>query len=133
MSKFCDNLINNNNKDPDLTTNEIWVTFKAELDAGIQKFIPTRVLLRKRKSTGFPYVDKEIKRLVKKRDKLHAKKGSTVSGYQAPSSAIAKPEQPIGNMKKQLPQRNLATLNKLTKDFGLSLNTLQTIPQVSHP
>ena len=44
MSKFCDNLINNNNKDPDLTTNEIWVTFKAELDVGIQKFIPTRVL-----------------------------------------------------------------------------------------
>ena len=45
--------------------------FKTESNKSIEKLIPSKVFKRR---NGLPYVDKETRRLMEKRDKLHAKK-----------------------------------------------------------
>ena len=72
MSKFCNTFITlNATTNDDASTNQLWDSFKTELNASINKYIPSKVVKRR---NGLPYVNKEIKHLMKKRDKLHAKK-----------------------------------------------------------
>ena len=49
----------------------MWNAFKTESNKSIEKLIPSKVFKRR---NGLPYVDKEIRRLMEKRDKLHGKK-----------------------------------------------------------
>ena len=71
MAKFCDTVIQSSNNDQNISANQLWNLFKTELNDSIDKFIRSKVVKRR---TGFPYVDKEIKHLIRKRDKLHLKK-----------------------------------------------------------
>ena len=71
MAKFCDTVIQSSNNDQNISANQLWNLFKTELNDSIDKFIRSKVVKRR---NGLPYVDKEIKHLIRKRDKLHLKK-----------------------------------------------------------
>ena len=71
MAKFCDTVIQSSSNDQNISASQLWNLFKTELNDSIDKFIPSKVVKRR---TGLLYVDKEIKRLIRKRDKLHLKK-----------------------------------------------------------
>ena len=55
------------------TVEEIWNALKTALDSGIQKFIPIKKLSSKR---SLPWITQEIRRLMRKRDKLYHKQKS---------------------------------------------------------
>ena len=47
---------------------ELWDKFASRLEQGIDKFIPTR---KAGTRDGFPWINQEIRRLMRKRDKLY--------------------------------------------------------------
>ena len=49
---------------------ELWDIFASRLEQGIDKFIPTR---KAGTRNGFPWINQEIRRLMRKRDKLYIK------------------------------------------------------------
>ena len=55
------------------TVEEIWNALKTALDSGIQQFIPIKKLSSKR---SLPWITQEIRRLMRKRDKLYHKQKS---------------------------------------------------------
>ena len=55
------------------TIEEIWNALKTALDSGIQQFIPIKKLSSKR---SLPWITQEIRRLMRKRDKLYHKQKS---------------------------------------------------------
>ena len=63
--------------DCDLSINVLWSSFQEELTSGIKRFILHRFTSSR---SGLPYVSPSLKRLMKKRDRLHAK-GSSLQGH----------------------------------------------------
>ena len=57
------------NSPPDTDPEELWTNFRDNLQTGTKKFIPHRFQKAK---TGLPYITKEIRKLIRKRDRLHA-------------------------------------------------------------
>ena len=55
------------------TVEEIWNALKTVLDSGIQQFVPIKKLSSK---CSLPWITQEIRRLVRKRDKLYQKQKS---------------------------------------------------------
>jgi len=55
----------------DLTADDLWQCFRVELNTASGKFIPHKLA---KSRNGLPYLTKDIKRLMRKRDKLHARK-----------------------------------------------------------
>ena len=51
-----------------MSVNDMWVSFKSDVIAAIERFIPTKMTKTKYSS---PWIDSSIKRLVKRRDRLH--------------------------------------------------------------
>ena len=58
-----------------MTVNDMWVTFKSEFIAAVERFIPSKMTKTK---YSLPWIDNSIKRLVRKRERLylHARKSS---------------------------------------------------------
>ena len=55
--------------DPATTDSQaLWDKFAARIQQGIDKYIPVR---RSGTRDGFPWIDQEIRRLIRKRDKLY--------------------------------------------------------------
>ena len=52
------------------TVEEIWNALKTALDSGIQQFVPIKKLSSK---CSLPWITQEIRRLMRKRDKLYQK------------------------------------------------------------
>ena len=59
-----------------MSVNDMWVSFKSEVIAAIERFIPTKMTKTKYSS---PWIDSSIKRLIKRRDRLYfcARKSSS--------------------------------------------------------
>ena len=59
-----------------LSVNDMWVSFKSEVLAAIERFIPSKMTKTK---YSLPWIDNSIKRLIRKRDKLYfrARKSSS--------------------------------------------------------
>ena len=59
-----------------LSVNDMWVSFKSEVLAAIERFIPSKMTKAK---YSLPWIDNSIKRLIRKRDKLYflARKSSS--------------------------------------------------------
>ena len=51
-----------------LSVNDMWVSFKSEVLAAIERFIPSKMTKTK---YSLPWIDNSIKRLIRKRDKLY--------------------------------------------------------------
>ncbi|MCG8046380.1 MAG: hypothetical protein JAY66_11960 [Candidatus Thiodiazotropha taylori] len=62
------------------TPEEIWNAFKSALNSGIEKFVPIKKLSTK---SSLPWITQEIRRLIRKRDKLYQKQksGTTKDRY----------------------------------------------------
>ena len=59
-----------------MSVNDMWVSFKSEVIAAIERFIPTKMTKTK---YSLPWIDSSIRRLIRKREKLyfHARKSSS--------------------------------------------------------
>ena len=59
-----------------MSVNDMWVSFKSEVLAAIERFIPSKMTKTKYSS---PWIDSSIKRLIKRRDRLYfrARKSSS--------------------------------------------------------
>ncbi len=68
MEKLAENF--GETKTENMTVNEMWTSFKTSLASTIQKNVPSRMSRSRR---GFPWVTQEVRRLLRKRDKLHRK------------------------------------------------------------
>ena len=51
-----------------MSVNDMWVSFKSEVTAAIERFIPSKMTKTKYSS---PWIDSSIKRLIKRRDRLY--------------------------------------------------------------
>ena len=51
-----------------MSVNDMWVSFKPEVLAAIERFIPSKMTKTKYSS---PWIDSSIKRLIKRRDRLY--------------------------------------------------------------
>ena len=71
MSCFCSAFLNFQNDDSSTSINELWSSFKSELHNAVEKYIPFK---QARKKNRLPYVDSNLRRLMRKRDKPHRKK-----------------------------------------------------------
>ena len=71
MSSFCSAFVNSQDDDPSISINEMWSSFKNELHNAVEKYIPSK---QARKKNRLPYVDSKLRRLTRKRNKLHRKK-----------------------------------------------------------
>ena len=50
------------------TVNDMWVSFKSEVIAAIERFIPTKMTKTKK---SLPWIDSSIRRLIRKREKIY--------------------------------------------------------------
>ena len=59
-----------------MSVNDMWVSFKSEVIAAIERFIPTKMTKTK---YSLPWIDSSIRRLIRKREKLYfrARKSSS--------------------------------------------------------
>ena len=59
-----------------MSVNDMWVSFKSEVIAAIERFIPTKVTKTK---YSLPWIDSSIRHLIRKREKLYfrARKSSS--------------------------------------------------------
>ena len=59
-----------------MSVNDMWVSFKSEVIAAIERFIPTKMT---KKKYSLPWIDSSIRRLIRKREKLYfrARKSSS--------------------------------------------------------
>ena len=69
MASFTESFLASDNSD--LTADGLWCKFCVELNAATKKFIPHKLT---KSRNGLPYLTKDLKRLMRKRDKLHARK-----------------------------------------------------------
>ena len=69
MSKFHDNLTQEEKASE--TANSLWERFKASLEEGIEKYIPHRIAGKK---DSHPWITFELKKLIRKRNKLYITK-----------------------------------------------------------
>ena len=69
MSTYVDFVVHST--DCDLSIDDLGSSFREELTSGIQRLIPHRFTSSR---NGLPYVFPSLKRLTRKRDKLHARK-----------------------------------------------------------
>ena len=69
MSTYVDSVVHST--DCDLSIDDLESSFREELTSGIQRLIPHRFTSSR---NGLPYVFPSLKRLTRKRDKLHARK-----------------------------------------------------------
>ena len=67
ISKYVDSVVHFTDCDLD----DLWSSFPEELTTGIKQFIPHRFTSSR---NGLPYVSPSLKRVMKKRDKIHARK-----------------------------------------------------------
>ena len=67
ISKYVDSVVHFTDCDLD----DLWSSFPEELTTGIKQFIPNRFTSSR---NGLPYVSPSLKRVMKKRDKIHARK-----------------------------------------------------------
>ena len=74
INDFSESFVSTNLLHPGKSVNQLWDSFKLELEKSINKYIPFKSAKRR---NGLPYMTTEIKRLMKKRDKLHPKKDPT--------------------------------------------------------
>ena len=69
MSKFHENLTQEDKASE--TANSLWERFKASLEEGIEKYIPHRIAGKK---DSHPWITFELKKLIRKRNKLYITK-----------------------------------------------------------
>ena len=69
MSKYVDSVAHST--DCDLSIDDLWSSFREELTSGIMRFVPHRFTSSR---NGLPYVSPSLKHLMRKRDRLHARK-----------------------------------------------------------
>ena len=69
MANFTEPFLAIDDSDP--TAHDLWQCFRVELYIATEKFIPHKL---EKSRNGLPYLTKDIKRLMRKRDKLHAHK-----------------------------------------------------------
>ena len=53
-----------------MSVNDMWVSFKSEVIAAIERFIPTKMTKTK---YSLPWIDSSIRRLIRKREKLYSR------------------------------------------------------------
>ena len=75
LARFKDSFLSSDHNSH-LSVNGMWVSFKSEVLAAIERFIPSKMT---KKKYSLPWIDNSIKRLVRKRDKLYfrARKSSS--------------------------------------------------------
>ena len=76
LARFKDSLLSSDHSH--LSVNDMWVSFKSEVLAAIERFIPSKMTKTKYRYS-LPWIDNSIKRLIRKRDKLYfrARKSSS--------------------------------------------------------
>ena len=74
LARFKDSFLSSDHSH--LSVNDVWVSFKSEVLAAIERFIPSKMTKTK---YSLPWIDNSIKRLIRKRDKLYfrARKSSS--------------------------------------------------------
>ena len=74
LARFKDSFLSSDHSQ--LSVNHMWVSFKSEVFAAIERFIPSKMTKTK---YSLPWIDNSIKRLIRKRDKLYfrARKSSS--------------------------------------------------------
>ena len=74
LARFKDSFLSSDHSH--LSVNDMWVSFKSEVLAAIERFIPSKMTKTK---YSLPWIDNSIKRLIRKRDKLYfrARKSSS--------------------------------------------------------
>ena len=65
IARFKDSFLSSDHSHS--SVHDMWVSFKSEVIAAIERFIPTKMTKTK---YSFPWIDTSIKRLIRKRDKL---------------------------------------------------------------
>ena len=66
MANFAESFLATDDSDP--TAHDLWQCFRVELYIATEKFIPHKL---EKLRNGLPYLRKDVKRLMRKRDKLH--------------------------------------------------------------
>ena len=74
LARFKDSFLSSDHSH--LSVNDMWVSFKSEVLADIERFIPSKMT---RTKYGLPWIDNSIKHLIRKCDKLYfpARKSSS--------------------------------------------------------
>ena len=74
LARFNDSFLSSDHSHS--SVNDMWVSFKSEVIAAIERFIPSKMTNTK---YSLPWIDSSIKRLIRKRDKLYfrARKSSS--------------------------------------------------------
>ena len=75
-----------------MSVNDMWVSFKSDVIAAIERFIPTKMTKTK---YSLPWIDSSIRRLIRKREKLYfrARKSSKLKPLQTVQSTCSKGNQ----------------------------------------
>ena len=74
LARFRDTFLSSDHSH--MSVNDMWVSFKSEVIAAIERFIPTKMTKTK---YSLPWIDSSIRRLIRKREKLYfrARKSSS--------------------------------------------------------
>ena len=118
MSKSVDSVVHSSNCD--LSIDDLWSSLREELTSGIKPFIPHRFTSSR---NGLSYVSPSLKRLMRKRDKLQARKDPR---YKTIKHEVQKKLRATywQLMRKRLfPQRTTMTRWELTNVFEACLST----------
>ena len=66
LARFRDTFLSSDHSH--MSVNDMWVSFKSEVIAAIERFIPTKMTKTK---YSLPWIDSSIRRLIRKREKLY--------------------------------------------------------------
>ena len=66
LARFRDTFLSSDHSH--MSVNDMWVSFKSEVIAAIERFIPTKMT---KKKYSLPWIDSSIRRLIRKREKLY--------------------------------------------------------------
>ena len=74
LARFRDTFLSSDHSH--MSVNDMWVSFKSEVIAAIDRFIPTKMTKTK---YSLPWIDSSIRRLIREREKLYfrARKSSS--------------------------------------------------------
>ena len=66
LARFIDTFLSSDHSH--MSVNNMWVSFKSEVIAAFERFIPTKMTKTK---YSLPWIDSSIRRLIRKREKLY--------------------------------------------------------------
>ena len=73
LARFRDTFLSSDHSH--MSVNDMWVSFKSEVIAAIERFIPTKMTKTK---YSLPWIDSSIRRLIRKRERLYFRAAPTL-------------------------------------------------------